>query len=1067
MPCCLDPALSECRRLLGRGELYLFEECTALACLFSSNALNAVVFGPLLSLQAVIVPLFVTNFIMGKRLLLCLVALSGNAFAVAVPPVLDASIPSLAATPVIAGAKSAISSAVATSQVSVPLAPASTSAMDNSTASAIFVAGIPKSALMPLAQLLSSIVNTLIGLITKNYADVVSVTNATAPLATSAPAIVPRDAQLDVVGVLNGVGKGLGGVLSGVANVVAVTQTNGLGQVVGTVLAAVPSGVNNVADAIPILVPGVTNTVNDVTNSKLTSTLLSNPIAAIQLAISSLIATLFGGGDRGQLLGPLQTTLNNLLTKRDGARDFKLEKRQQYAPPPDTRGPYSHQEEASPAQPQSSSFSPVSTGAGSAEAATPGVIAPPDSLTPLLDVPTSLAALDYLGSVAVASVPESVLSYASTADPIAELLSTVAPLATPSLLRRDDDDKSPFASAIDKNLAVASVLSNPNLNAFANPLLNPAANGLFNPAANPALNPLADPSVANSIAASVASEVVDVAQTVAESAAAAATSIAASVNPDIVSDGDLSYPMWLLDGVDPSDPAYIDSLDWDDDDYDAEGGGNGFAVWNNDNYDPSDNVYTNWYLPYLQISTPVEEFPSTSDVAVSLLPTSVVPFSFSPTTEYYLPPTPVTNYLPTLNPTIASQISAIVPTISQGQVLDRRQLEALSSFVSRIQQGLPSSVKAAPSALNSMALDKVTNPLELLAKLIGAQASPVLNVLASQIQAAPTAGAALVAAQISAIQPIMSAIPSAISSDLAQATSAAGPALAQVSGALEALKSINIPSAIGEVVSVVSGIIGDGTHVVASDVPNVVNAAVSNLSRILPTATVAASFGNPSNPVAVTVAAGVPGVATFRAGAGVSAFPHVSVVSSAGEESSSADDEAGLKDDEGGDVETRDVSSGTNDVMSLLSSLIPSAASSSPVVQLLLQLQIAPILFFLPMLLSNPLAVGGSSLNPLLSSLSSSSSSSSSNDVADNASATSSSSSNPLSALFSFNPLSTVLESTDMLLSLLADSSSDVLSELAQSLTSKWSELFQLALQAQVEAAKLGAEVADVLLSPD
>ncbi|KAK7511323.1 hypothetical protein IWZ03DRAFT_58190 [Phyllosticta citriasiana] len=1001
MPCCLDQALSECRRLLGRGELYLFEECTALACLFSSNALNAVVFGPLLSLQAIIAPLFVTNFIMGKRLLLCLVALSGNAFAVAVPPVLDASIPSLAATPVIAGAKSAISSAVATSQVSVPLAPASTSAMDNSTASAIFVAGIPKSALMPLAQLLSSIVNTLIGLITKNYADVVSVTNATVPLATSAPAIVPREAQLDVVGVLNGVGKGLGGVLSGVANVVAVTQTNGLGQVVGTVLAAVPSGVNNVADAIPILVPGVTNTVNDVTNSKLTSTLLSNPIAAIQLAISSLIATLFGGGDRGQLLGPLQTTLNNLLTKRDGARDFKLEKRQQYAPPPETRGPYSHQEEDSPAQSQSSSFSPVSTGAGSAEAATPGVIAPPDSLTPLLGVPTSLAALDYLGSVAVASVPESVLSYASTADPIAELLSTVAPLATPSLLRRDDDDKSPFASAIDKNLAVASVLSNPNLNAFANPLLNPAANGLFNPAANPALNPLADPSVANSIAASVASEVADVAQTVAESAAAAVTSIAASVNPDI-------------------------------------------------------------------ISTPVEEFPSTSDVAVPLLPTSVVPFSFSPTTEYYLPPTPVTNYLPTLNPTIASEISAIVPTISQGQVLDRRQLEALSSFVSRIQQGLPSSVKAAPSALNSMALDKVTNPLELLAKLIGAQASPVLNVLASQIQAAPTAGAALVAAQISAIQPIMSAIPSAISSDLAQATSAAGPALAQVSGALEALKSINIPSAIGEVVSVVSGIIGDGTHVVASDVPNVVNAAVSNLSRILPTATVAASFGNPSNPVAVTVAAAVPGVATVRAGAGVSAFPHVSVVSSAGEESSSADDEAGLKDDEGGDVETRDVSSGTNDVMSLLSSLIPSAASSSPVVQLLLQLQIAPILFFLPMLLSNPLAVGGSSLNPLLSSLSSSSSSSSSsNDVADNASATSSSSSNPLSALFSFNPLSTVLESTDMLLSLLADSSSDVLSELAQSLTSKWSELFQLALQAQVEAAKLGAEVADVLLSPD
>ncbi|KAK8167100.1 hypothetical protein IWX90DRAFT_415433 [Phyllosticta citrichinensis] len=989
---------------------------------------------------------------MGKRLLLCLVALSGNAYAVAVPPVIDPAIPSVVATPVISGAKSAIPSAIhsTASHVSAPLAPTSTSAIDNSTAQAIFVAGIPKSALMPLAQLLSTIVNTLIGLITKNYADVVSVTNNTAPLATSAPAIVPRDPQLDVVGVLNGVGKGLNGVISGVANVVAVTQTNGLGQVVGTVLAAVPSGVNNLADAIPIIVPGVTNTVADVTNSKLTNTLLSNPIAAIQLAISSLVATLFGGGDQRTLLNSLQTTLNNLLTKRDGARDFKRERRQEYAPPPGTRGPYSPPQEATPASSSSASFSPVTTGSGSADAVTPGVIAPPDSLTPLQGVPTSLAALDYLGSVAVASVPESVLSYASTADPIAELLSTVPPLATPTLLRRQD---SPFGSAVANNLAVASLLSNPNLNPLANPLLNPAANPLINPAVNPAVNPLADPTLANSIAASVASEVVDVAQTAAESAAAAVTSIVASVNTDIVSDGDLSYPTWLLEGIDPSDPAYIDSLDWDDDDYDAEDGGNGFIVWNNHDYDPNDSVYTNWNLPYLQISTPVEELPATSDIVVPLLPTSVEPFSFAPTTEYNLPTTPVTNFLSSLNPTIASEIAAIVPTISQGQVLDRRQLEALSSFASRIQQGIPSSVRAAPSAINSLALDKVTNPLELLAKLIGAQASPALNVLASQIQAAPTAGAALVAAQISAIQPILGAIPSAVSSDLAQATSIAGPALAQVSGALEALKSINIPSAIGEVISVVTGIVGDGTHIVASDIPAVVNGAVSNLSKILPTATVAASIGNPSNPVAVTAAVAVPGFATVRAGAGISALPPQvsSVAPSAGPESS-ADDEAGLKEDDGRDI------GGLGDI---LSSLVPSAASSSsPIAQLLLQLQIAPILFFLPLLLSNPLAVGGSSLNPLLSSLSLSS------DDDTSTSATPSSSSNPLSALFSSNPLSSVLESTDLLLSLLADSSSDVLSHLAASLTGKWSELFQLALQAQVEAAKLGAEVADVLLSP-
>ncbi|KAK8216665.1 hypothetical protein IWZ01DRAFT_539553 [Phyllosticta capitalensis] len=986
---------------------------------------------------------------MGKRLLLCLVALSGSAYSVAVPPVFD-PVPAVssAATPAVSGAKSAIPSA--TSHASIPLAPTSPAAIDNSTTKAIFVAGIPTSSLMPLAQLLSTIVNTLIGLITKNYADVVAVTNATTPMATAAPAIAPRDPQVN-----------LGPLLGGVSSVVAITQTNALGQVVGTALAALPPTVSSVGNLVPVTVSSTKSNLNS---------LLSNPIAAIQVAISSLIASLFGGADQSALLGSLQSTLNNLLTKRNSARDFKrLEKRQEYAPPPETRGPYSPppEEEASPASSSPASFSPVSTGSGSAEAVTPGVIPQPESLTPLQDVPTSLAALDYAGSLAVASVPPSVLSYASTADPIAELLAstTLGALSTPFLERRQASatDKAPVASALDNQLLVASILSNPNLNPLANPLINPVANPIFNPAANQAINPLADPSVANSIAASVASGFVDTAQTIAGDAASAATSIAASVDPSLVSDDD--YP-WLLEGVDPSDPSYIDTLDTDDDNYDAEdaGLGNGFLDWSLGDYD-FDNVYTNWYLPYLQISTPEADFPIPT--VVSLLPSSVPPVSFTPTTEYYLPTTPITNYLSSINPTIASEMSVIAPTLSQGVVLDKRQLAALSSFASHVQDTLPSSIKLAPSALASVALDKVTNPMELLAKMIAAQASPVLNVLASQVQAVPTAGAALVAAQLSVIQPLLSAIPSAVSSDLAQATSVAGPALGQISGALEALKSIDIPSAIGEVASAASAVAADATQVAAKEVPAVVSGAVSNISRILPTATAVVSVGNPSNPVAATVSAAIPGVATVVAGAGISAPPgsslnlrllpttHVSVEPSEGVETS-ADDEAGLK-------EVAESSSGgpLSGLTGLFSSLIPSgAASSSPLAQLLLQLQIAPIMFFLPLLLSNPLAVGGSSLNPLLSSLSSSSSSSSS--LSDSSSV----SSNPLASLFSANPLSSVLESSDLLLSLLADSSSSVLGDLAASLSSKAGDLFKLTMEAQLEAAKLGAEVAKVLMDP-
>ncbi|KAK8192781.1 uncharacterized protein BKA78DRAFT_310477 [Phyllosticta capitalensis] len=921
---------------------------------------------------------------MGKRLLLCLVALSGSAYSVAVPPVFD-PVPAVssAATPAVSGAKSAIPSA--TSHASIPLAPTSPAAIDNSTTKAIFVAGIPTSSLMPLAQLLSTIVNTLIGLITKNYADVVAVTNATTPMATAAPAIAPRDPQVN-----------LGPLLGGVSSVVAITQTNALGQVVGTALAALPPTVSSVGNLVPVTVSSTKSNLNS---------LLSNPIAAIQVAISSLIASLFGGADQSALLGSLQSTLNNLLTKRNSARDFKrLEKRQEYAPPPETRGPYSPppEEEASPASSSPASFSPVSTGSGSAEAVTPGVIPQPESLTPLQDVPTSLAALDYAGSLAVASVPPSVLSYASTADPIAELLAstTLGALSTPFLERRQASatDKAPIASALDNQLLVASILSNPNLNPLANPLINPVANPIFNPAANQAINPLADPSVANSIAASVASGFVDTAQTIAGDAASAATSIAASVDPSL-------------------------------------------------------------------ISTPEADFPIPT--VVSLLPSSVPPVSFTPTTEYYLPTTPITNYLSSINPTIASEMSVIAPTLSQGVVLDKRQLAALSSFASHVQDTLPSSIKLAPSALASVALDKVTNPMELLAKMIAAQASPVLNVLASQVQAVPTAGAALVAAQLSVIQPLLSAIPSAVSSDLAQATSVAGPALGQISGALEALKSIDIPSAIGEVASAASAVAADATQVAAKDVPAVVSGAVSNISRILPTATAVVSVGNPSNPVAATVSAAIPGVATVVAGAGISAPPgsslnlrllpttHVSVEPSEGVETS-ADDEAGLK-------EVAESSSGgpLSGLTGLFSSLIPSgAASSSPLAQLLLQLQIAPIMFFLPLLLSNPLAVGGSSLNPLLSSLSSSSSSSSS--LSDSSSV----SSNPLASLFSANPLSSVLESSDLLLSLLADSSSSVLGDLAASLSSKAGDLFKLTMEAQLEAAKLGAEVAKVLMDP-